>query len=1393
MLALVAAQGDPAGLDDPGGLRALVGWAAQRLGAPHLTGPTLAAMQLAGLDPTSVRQDFSWECHHDGSGLVDTCIFLPAPAPAATLAAHEFDLAGGNPRLAGVFRDQLTEARELQAWGQPEQVARMSGRGGVLRVILGVTTAMGLEQLCEQLRAAGTRAATLDGLAGAAPLLTGPTTLRLAIDIQPGTWALGPRIGLEVFLDPAVFLVDPPLAALSVPAAQVADMIGLAQAVPAGRRLSRTLPQLPGVRLPDVCQGIGFSHFKLTWTEAANGSAGPTLKSYFLVSSGPAASAVQLRDEAVLRASPTWPERLHWASNQLPLRKPTPGELAELQQWRQAVDPHADQSAWLTRLECDGLDEGRAIVALSERARQPVRHTPTWWPWYRVVVAAVAAGSTPGHAGAQPPAQATQSVPFAHLLWPAAVAAWQRFAQENPELAAGVAPQARQDLQLALLSRLSTVATPTLLHLMWEPVTYGKRLLAALGVRSEPPSGAAPATGRYQELCAQLTADAMAAALQRYPVLGGLLGQAAQAWHEALAEMLTRLARDRGALSDALGIPAGLPVTAVMMAAGDTHNGGRTVAILDFAGTRLVYKPRSVDLERLYHDVVLALVEQPGQRPLRAGRTVARSDLAGPYGYMEFVSASPSRDRAQLATFYRNAGRTLAVLHALSATDCHHENLIATGEHLVLIDAETLLCGPGDGPARVAGGEPDGLELTGPTQPANVLRIGLLPTWLWLDGQRRAVDISALGVSPQWRSGGPALRAINTDAMIRGPIESPADPEASHPTDPKVETGTDRLQAHLADFVAGFTDAYEQLSAGANNWLGQVVDSCAPTTRRAVLRPTYVYASLLGSSLEPQALTSPAARGLVLERLTRAHLDSPDHPSWPIVGAEQQALTRLDIPYFEVALAGGATSWPGGSLPGWPPATPGWSARADLDRLTRPDRDLQVRLIHSAVAVSALRLGPSAQDSKPSIRPDPPSPAAAALASMTQVTAAAIPAPDRTSAAELDWLGAVMLPDGVRANLAGIGPGLYDGRMGLAIALYEWGATGAGGHRQGPQAQAAHQIAAAALAPVLRALAGLSAQGATRLVTALGLGMAGVGGLLRGLGLLRARGHLTEQATSDAEQALLAGLSPGAIAAARTLDHIGGVAGLIGPLVALAGPRMADGGAAELIHASAQALVAGQDPSTGGWWTLPGAAPLTGLAHGASGISLALARAGAALGAPEYIDAALRGLQYEESTFDRDVGNWPDFRETGNQSASKPVGFMMGWCAGAPGIALARMALLELLPNHPEASQWRNQLRTAARTTADAPLLTRDHLCCGNLGRVVVLRQLTRSQPDPRLDRAAAQIESAVLGRPGQVIPASVLGPTTSGVPMPGLMTGLPGIALALLDLECDWVPQLLI
>ena len=36
-------------------------------------------------------------------------------------------------------------------------------------------------------------------------------------------------------------------------------------------------------------------------------------------------------------------------------------------------------------------------------------------------------------------------------------------------------------------------------------------------------------------------------------------------------------------------------------------------------------------------------------------------------------------------------GACLRPLYVLGCTDCHHENLISTGDQLVLIDSETLL------------------------------------------------------------------------------------------------------------------------------------------------------------------------------------------------------------------------------------------------------------------------------------------------------------------------------------------------------------------------------------------------------------------------------------------------------------------------------------------------------------------------------------------------------------------------------------------------------------------------------------------------------------------------------------------------------------------------------
>ncbi len=62
----------------------------------------------------------------------------------------------------------------------------------------------------------------------------------------------------------------------------------------------------------------------------------------------------------------------------------------------------------------------------------------------------------------------------------------------------------------------------------------------------------------------------------------------------------------------------------------------------------------------------------------------------GAYGWTEFVEAQACDTPEQVQRFYERQGGYLALLYFLEATDFHLENLIAAGEHPVLVDLEAL-------------------------------------------------------------------------------------------------------------------------------------------------------------------------------------------------------------------------------------------------------------------------------------------------------------------------------------------------------------------------------------------------------------------------------------------------------------------------------------------------------------------------------------------------------------------------------------------------------------------------------------------------------------------------------------------------------------------------------
>jgi lantibiotic modifying enzyme len=198
-----------------------------------------------------------------------------------------------------------------------------------------------------------------------------------------------------------------------------------------------------------------------------------------------------------------------------------------------------------------------------------------------------------------------------------------------------------------------------------------------------------------------------------------------------------------------------------------------------------------------------------------------------------------------------------------------------------------------------------------------------------------------------------------------------------------------------------------------------------------------------------------------------------------------------------------------------------------------------------------------------------------------------------------------------------------------------------------------------------------------------------------------------------------------------------------------------------------------------GWWT-PIAAhrPLTGISHGASGMALALFRAGALLRERRFTEAGRAALDYERATLRQLGSNWPDYRVISGPGASAPPPSMLAWCHGAPGIGLARAALLPLVTDRTLRREIVADLAQALETTLRAGFDGNHSLCHGALGNLALIDAAV-AVPEFKHLRDARDVVAA--GIVGSIREHGPLCGIPNGVETPGLMTGLAGIGLGML------------
>lgn len=168
-----------------------------------------------------------------------------------------------------------------------------------------------------------------------------------------------------------------------------------------------------------------------------------------------------------------------------------------------------------------------------------------------------------------------------------------------------------------------------------------------------------------------------------YPVAVYVARQLASSRLKALETFLRDLSVDRQWLTE-LGVKTGASIKELSIGRGDPHGGGRSVIGIKFSdGVRVLYKPRSLANDIAYAEFLACM------------RKVLKSDLCrhyrvidlGDHGWCQHVS----NDQASRFDNPIAIGQFAAILHTLSVSDVHYDNVRFVNGVPVLVDAETIL------------------------------------------------------------------------------------------------------------------------------------------------------------------------------------------------------------------------------------------------------------------------------------------------------------------------------------------------------------------------------------------------------------------------------------------------------------------------------------------------------------------------------------------------------------------------------------------------------------------------------------------------------------------------------------------------------------------------------
>lgn len=678
---------------------------------------------------------------------------------------------------------------------------------------------------------------------------------------------------------------------------------------------------------------------------------------------------------------------------------------------------------------------------------------------------------------------------------------------------------------------------------------------------------------------------------------------------EAFLEMLQRMSEHREEICQVLlNGKCYHQIENIIFSAGDTHNHGRAVMILETDAGKLVYKPHDMRGEQHIYE----LADRYFSDVIGIPKCIAFEDK---FGVCEFIEKQRSEGESAAKLFYHRLGGTAAVMKMLGSTDMHIENITCYADKPYILDLETII-----------------------SPEIENLDYQKLHPELW-KMKSRSLYLSCL--LPSEPKGKQYSVLMNTDNSGCAPA---------------VNGKYVSVKEYFSEFLEGYHRIYQQILKNRNELINFVREFSSQMPVRLLIRNTQYYFDTIQRLYHHNTLSSQENCQKTSEILSKIMQNNIRSDFINAVESEIVQMQRGDIPYV-YTYADSENLYSDRKIVAESifQKTAAQHILDNLSAMGEKDEAFDLALLERSIMQYPAKLDKSEQDEKMILyREEHILSREQALHEAEKLSGLVYDLRIASPDGKLFW-GYINESD---FSFRFCETGLTSGLMGIAVFSAAC-AFISENDRIKEQAEKTVNEIVIELNRMYDYLKekNFSAENAPFLGES-----EGVGGILTGLALLRRYTDRTD--IVELQKKTLNTVSQFDLLKYGAPDRMIGMSGLVSALCRFEEYHDRK----ELIKQAADSLLAMKTLKYQNrilWKSFPETArPISGGGHGIAGIAEALSAAANVLHEASYLSAIEEALQFEHDSYSTKFGTWSDLR------SYPPTGYMHGYCSGAPGIGI---------------------------------------------------------------------------------------------------------------------------